>query len=436
MPEKPNIIYLTTHDSGRHFGCYGWESVSTPNIDSIAAEGCRFDGMFGTCPVCSPARAAMMTGRYPQRNGMLGLAHDGWELNEGEKHLSHLLHAQGYQTALIGHYHETRDPDRHLGFEHQSHYKTPNSTHFAGFTTAAEVAEGVEEYLSSTREKNRPLYLQIGFLETHTPFDFGEATPYAENGVDVPEPVVDNAAAREWFAALQGALKSLDNAVGRILQSLDQHGLRENTILVFTTDHGVDISPYLRFKHSLYDRGIEIAWMIRAPGIVQPGTVCADMLSHIGVVPSLLEMADLPIPENLDGQSFAGFSRGEAVGRDAVFAEYSPGGATRYMRAVRTPEWKLIRTFERCDQTPVPVDMSGPVSKGKVPMLQLFNLKDDPYETRNLADDPAHAGRVEELDTRLGQWMTEVDDPLIHGAVATPFYQKSRATLRGVPAAS
>ncbi len=235
MPDastKPkNIVFITTHDSGRHFGCYGVRSAPTPHIDRLASEGMRFDRMFSVCSICSPSRAAMMTGHYPQRNGVLGLTHApyNWCLNPGSKHLSHLTREAGYQTALIGHYHETMDPARDLAFDHTSHYTTEDKQSFLPYTSAAQVADGVDEWISTKRDPNRPFFLQIGFFETHKPFDHGHAKPYLENGVDVPQPVVDNAESREYFAEIQGALGKLDEAMGRILAAIDAAGLEKDT---------------------------------------------------------------------------------------------------------------------------------------------------------------------------------------------------------------
>ena len=111
MSQRPNILIITNHDSGRHFGCYGVETVHTPAIDALAADGMRFENYFATVPLCSPSRGAMLTGRYPQSTGLMGLTHAPWHwsLNKGEQHLSHILRDAGYHTALFGLQHEAAD---------------------------------------------------------------------------------------------------------------------------------------------------------------------------------------------------------------------------------------------------------------------------------------------------------------------------------------
>jgi N-sulfoglucosamine sulfohydrolase len=370
----------------------------------------------------------MMTGRYPQTNGMLGLAHDpwSWHMHDSERHISHVLRDAGYQTALIGHIHETMDPDE-LAFDHHSRYKCILPEGYEYYSHAAHVAEGVGDFIAHNREPDKPLYLQIGFFETHTPFGTGGAQPYTAQGVDLPEPVLDSPEARAHFAALQGALKNLDDAVGRILACLDTHGMRENTIVVFTTDHGVDIMPYQRFKHALYDRGIEIAHLIRYPKRIAAASSSQDLLSNVDVLPTLLELMDIDVPDNLEGASFAGVFDGQAVGRSEVFAEYTAQGHAMELRAIRTERYKLIRSFAAHNMQTAPVDFTKKPGDRAAPIVQLFDLQDDPYELRNLADEP-HAEAIRtNLDGRLRAWMRAVNDPVLQGPVASPYY---RAAIR------
>jgi len=430
---QPNIIFITSHDSGRHFGCYGVKSVNTPHIDALAAEGCRFDGMHSVASICSPSRACMMTGRYPQRNGVMGLAHDpfAWRFKPGEQHLSHLLRDAGYQTALIGHFHETMDAAGDLAFDHQSGYELPEDerTDFIPYAPADRVAGCVESFLSNERDQDRPLYLQIGFFETHTPFNFGGVSPDRERGVAVPEPAVDNDSSQKYFADFQGALKSLDAAVGKILASLDTHGLRENTILVFTTDHGIDLMPYRRFKHSLYERGIEVAFLMRFPGKIAPHTQVPGLLSNVDVTPTLLELAGREAPDNLDGKSFVRAFEDPSFAREAAFAEYVPADNGQQLRSVTTARHKLIRSFEAHRMQRAPVDMGKPPGGPNAPVFQLFDLQADPHELRNLADDPAYREIRDALDQKVADWMRTTGDPLVTGGYLSPYTARALEQL-------
>lgn len=415
----PNILLITTHDTGRHLGCYGVESVHTPNLDGLAEEGCRFTEYFSVAGLCSPSRGGMMTGRYPQSNGMLGLCHGlhGWRLNDGERHLSRLLHDAGYYTCLLGHQHETTDIDAQLCFDEHALYWEDRRRGL--HTTCEQVAEGVEEFLGGKAREQRPFYLQVGFFETHRPFDFGGAEPDDSGGVDIPPYIKDNEAGRKKCAAFQGLIRKMDAAVGRILGALGDSGLAEETLVIYSVDHGI---PFPRAKTTLYDAGISIPLIVRLPGRVQPGTTCNRLLSNVDLVPTVLDLAGVESPGNLEGRNFASaFDGGEGVGRDRVFAEHH--STSGECRCIRTNAHKLIRNFCLMPQYPVPVDVGGPVRPGRRPHVELYDLRKDPLETRNLADYPDPEALRAELDGELLAWMERVGDPVLDGPVETPYYR-------------
>ncbi|MFO8006802.1 MAG: sulfatase [Candidatus Brocadiia bacterium] len=417
----PNIVLITTHDTGRHLSCYGVGSVHSPNLERLAAQGCRFTEYFAAAALCSPSRGAMMTGRYPQSNGMLGLCHGlfGWSLNDDERHLSHLLHEAGYYTALIGHQHETTDIDGQLCFdEHRLHWEDlSRGLH----TTCDQVAEGVGEFLRERAGQSRPFYLQVGFFETHRPFDFGGAEPDDSKGVYVPPYLEDNQAARDELAAFQGNIRKMDAAVGEILRHLDDARLAEHTLVIYSVDHGI---PFPRAKATLYDPGIEIALLMRWPGRIEAGSSRDWLLSNVDLVPTVLDLAGLEAPDSLEGHSFASaFEPGSEPTREMIFAEHHGHGADGESRCVRTPRQKLIRNFAPQPQPAVPVDVSRPAGGGKRAHVELYDLENDPLETQNVADSPDYADLRQELDGLLWNWLERVDDPILRGPVATPYYR-------------
>ncbi|MFW6189273.1 MAG: sulfatase [Planctomycetota bacterium] len=424
----PNVLLITTHDTGRHLGCYGVETVRSPNLDRLAEGGCRFTNYFAASALCSPSRGAMMTGRYPQNNGMLGLSHAPWwwSLNEGEKHLSHLLHGAGYYTALFGHQHETSDVDAQLCFdEHGLHRRPDSGLH----TTCGTVADGVCRFLSEEAADRAPFYLQVGFFETHRPFDFGGVEPDDELGVHVPPYLKDTDAVRAELAHLQGAVRRMDGAVGRILDALRENGLRDDTLVVYSVDHGI---PFPRAKTTLYDPGIGIALLMRLPGVVPPDTTCDGLLSNVDLVPTLLQIAGVDPPGNLDGSSFASAFDGGA-GRERIFAEQCGHGGPNELRCVRTERYKLIRNFGPQRRLSVPVDVNEREQAGTLPFVQLFDLEEDPLEVEDVSEDDEYAEVLRELDAALHGWMAEVEDPLLSGPIATPYYRRAMADYREGP---
>lgn len=428
---RPNIIFITTHDTGRHLHCYGIEEVTSPNLDAFARQGVRFTNYFTASTLCSPSRGIAMTGRWPQHNGMMGLCHGQfqWKLNDGEKHISHLLHDAGYYTALIGHQHETTDVEKQLCFDRVGQDFYPGTWEHIHAEDAA--AEAVE-FLRSEAASRSPFYLQLGFFETHRPFGFGDKKPDESRGVFIPPYMADTDRARTDLALFQGNIRAMDEAVGTVFDAIRETGLDKDTLVIYTVDHGID---FPRAKATLYDPGIEIALLMRFPaGGIEGGRDCTELLSNVDILPTVLDLLGIEKPDNLDGKSFAQ----EATGADGSPREYhfsmmTGHGKGNEMRAIRSRTHKLIRNFDMHSE-PVPPYVYGDTDRYTgankyvtPPAVELYDLTADPGETNNLADDPAQADTRAELDPRLWQWLDDVDDPILKGPVATPYYQRAMA---------
>jgi len=417
MPARPNIVQITTHDSGRHIGCYGHPTLHTPVLDQLAAEGVRLTNYFAAVPICCASRASHLTGLWPQRHGLLDLCFPpfNWRLRDDVLHLSQHLRRAGYQTVLCGTQHEViaSELDR-LEF---GQILAP------GRAPADQIAAEAARFLGSQAGGARPFYLQIGFFETHTPFDFGGASPDTSLGVDVPPYLVDDEPARRAMAGYQGAIRKVDAAVGAILDALRQAGLEERTLVVFTTDHGVELA---RSKWFCYDPGLGIAMLVRWPaGGVEGGRDCDLLLSNVDYVPTVLELAAIEPSPELDGRSFAqALTTGssEAV-RDEVFAMYHK----TQTRAIRTSRFKLLRHFDAAtDFHRVPVRIEDVMMKRGSTLVELYDLDDDPNEFHNVAGQPQFSDEQDQLETRLWSWLEAVDDPILKGPVRTPSYEASR----------
>jgi arylsulfatase A-like enzyme len=427
---RPNIIQVTCHDLGRFLGCYGIETVRTPNLDLLAASGVRFERAFCTAPQCSPSRAALATGRFPHSNGVMGLTHGrfGWDLHPGEQTIAELLGGGGYETHLFGLQHVSPHAER-LGFQH---------IHREGF--AADVAGEVAAFLrNDIEEPERPLYLEINLREPHRPYDQGGVEPDASAGVTIPAYLPDTPASREEFAALQGAIHVADDAVGVILAALNATGLAETTLFLFTTDHGVAMP---RAKCTLYDPGIGVALMVRGPGAaLSPGAVVDPLISNVDVLPTLLAAAGVSLPDNLQGRSFLPLLQGKGYEpRAEIFAEKTYHSYYDPMRGIRTERHKYIRNFSSAFLVEVPGDVQrGPIYRTELqryvsathPAVELYDLSADPFEQHNLAGDPEAAPVERELDDRLWRWMEETGDPLLKGPVASPAYRQSMEMREG-----
>ena len=444
---RPHVLLLHCHDLGRHLHALGARTVTTPHLDRLAADSVVLTDMFATAPQCSPSRSSLFTGRWPHSNGVLGLTHAefGWDLHADEVHLAARLSAAGYRTELIGMHHESRvRPDdligRRLGFDR---------VRTGGF--ADQVADRASAAIDEIAERGidaQPTYVQVGFIEPHRlpgradpagvmGFLGDHVSPDVERGVDVPRYLRDDEDARTEIGELQGAIRHMDAAAGRVLAALDRSGLTEKTLVVFTTDHGLALP---RAKCTLYDPGLEIACFLRWPERGwSGGRRVSDLLSNLDVVPTLIEAFDLAadVGPPLHGVSFCGALDGQesTAARAEIFAELTHHDYYDPRRSIRTHDHQLIANFSSApgfmDATQswvrrtVPVAEAAHAHNGSHPPVELYDLRTDPLELHDLADDPELAVVRDRLLGQLYAWMRETDDPLLDGAVTPPLHRRT-----------
>jgi N-sulfoglucosamine sulfohydrolase len=395
-----DVVVLTTHDIGRHLHCYGVESVVSPHLDALAAHGVRFTQAFATAPQCSPSRSSLATGLYPHNNGVMGLAHHGFDWELQVPHAAAVFAAAGFEAHLFGGQHVTLHPES-LGF-----------TAIHGEPTKREIDELLR--------RDSRLYLEINYSETHRPYP----TAPANARVDVPAFLPDTPEARSELAALEVAIARMDAAAGGVLAALDKAGRADDAVVVFTTDHGLAVP---RAKCTLYDPGLEVALIVRWPAGGLTG-VRDELVSNIDVVPTLFEAAGVDIPPGVQGRSLLKTD----ARREAIFAEKTFHSYYDPMRCIRTRRHKLIRNFETAFLVEVPGDIQeGPIfradptrySTDRPSVVELYDLEADPLEQRNLAGSKAVAEIQEQLGAELWRWMRETNDPLLNGPVPSPRYR-------------
>ncbi len=420
-PQRPpNFLFILADDLGcPPVACYGNSFYQTPNLDRLAREGLRFTDAYSAGPVCSPTRGALMTGQYPARTHVTDfipgapfasarLAQPSWQkfLPLSATTLAEELAARGYATALFGKWHLARaylppesipeGPDRQ-GFAETFITHKPKKTddpdkdpHGVAALTARAL-----DFLSRHRE--RPFFLEIAHNSIHSPIMAPPAlvAQYrARPGSERPEnsPVI---------AAM---MEILDTHTGRLLAALDQLGLRESTVVVFYSDNGGLLAdaaqtPWRGGKAQLYEGGIRVPLLIRWPGVIAPGRVSAMPVTSVDFFPTLLELTGQPAgaPLTLDGISLASHLRGgPPPTREAIFwhyPHYHSAGSGGPAGAVRAGDWKLIEYYEHT--------LTG---TGRAP--ELFHLRTDPSETRDLAaSEPA---RVASLRAHLAAFRASV----------------------------
>ena len=437
---SPNIVLVHCHDLGKYVGCYG-AAVDTPNIDAIADDGVRFDRHFVTAPQCSPSRSSLMTGRHPHQNGMLGLAHGNWELGSDERLLPELLAEAGYETHLFGLQHLTEYPDR-LGYDriHSDEPLTadaPPSVHETA--RARDVADDVAGLLEAG-DHDDPFFASVGFFELHRVEENGgfgfEGDRYETPDPDDVEPLSflpDQPGIRSDIAEMQGMLGAIDDGVGTILGSIDEAGLAEDTLVVFTTEHGLAMP---RAKGTCFDAGIEGVLLMRQPGVLESGRVVDDLVSNVDVFATLLELADADggvDADRLAGRSFVPLLRDGENGyepRDRAFAGMTWHDRYNPIRAIRTERWKYIRNFWHLPAIYMTTDIYASEAGREVQEAyygeqrayeELYDLEADPLEKENLVDDepddPAVKAVRDRLRGELLDWMDATVDPLLEGPV-------------------
>lgn len=418
-PEKPNVIVVLVDDLGwTDVACFGSRYHQTPHLDRLAKDGMRFTNGYSACTVCSPTRAALLTGQYPARLHLTDwiAGHDrpfaklkipAWtqRLELSTVTIAERLKSAGYATASIGKWHlgnETHFPEKHgfdlnVGGYHRGQppsyiapYRIPTlqpEGPAGEFLTDREASEAVK-FITANRDK--PFFLYLPHYAVHTPIQ-GKPEVIARykaidsNGMTHTKPD---------YAAL---MESVDDAMGTIRAALAQLKLDDRTIIIFTGDNGGLLGPTsnkpLRVgKGSAYEGGVRVPWIIHWPGVTRPGSESATPIMTIDIHPTVLGMTGVApdASQPLDGVSLADHLRGQpAPTRDALFwhyPHYHPGGATPYS-AVRMGDWKLIHFYE----------------DGRD---ELYDLGKDLSETTDLAGQEPQ--RALTLRRRLDQWLVSV----------------------------
>lgn len=409
---RPNIIYIHSHDTGRFIQPYG-APVETPNLQQFADESVLFRQAFCANPTCSPSRTSLLTGQYPHVCGMFGLAHRGFEMPDYSGHLAAYLARQGYHTVLAGQQHEiAHGRESELGY---SEFHGNNLT-------------GLEEALAFLSRPNLPdpFFLSVGFFETHR--EFWPAGPEDRADRTAPPPgLPDTLEIREDMAQFKASARVLDSKIGLVLAELRRKNLLENSVVIVTTDHGI---PFPGYKCNLTDNGLGVMLMMRLPDGQAAGRTVDGMVSHIDVFPTLCELADLPVPESVQGISMMPLVDGSAAQvHEEIFAEVNFHAAYEPMRCIRTERYKFIRRFSDRNY---PVLENTDSSPGRtlwadsgwldlsVESEELYDLILDPGEKQNLIHDASLSEVVEDLRTRLNQFMETTGDPLCEGPLVPP----------------
>ena len=418
---KPNIVYLLADQwRAAATGYNGDPNVKTPNLDRLAKESLNFRNTVSVCPVCTPYRAALLTGRYPTSTGMfLNDAH----LPDGELCMAEILKSAGYTTAYIGKWHLDGHgraayipPERRQGWEYwkgtecdheynHSHYYTGNSNvkqFWPGYDAFAQTQD-TQQYLRDHARSSSPFVLFVGYGTPHFPH---ASAPEKYKALYPPEtiklppnvPEAMRAKARREAQGYYAHCTALDKCVGDVLQTLEETGLAGNTILVFTSDHGEmlgahDCPPTM--KQLPWSESAHVPFLLRYPAVQAGSGRAVNMpLTTPDILPTLLGLAGVPVPGTVEGEDLSPLLRqGREADRAALYMGVSPfagHGLNRPYRAIRTDRYSYVRSLE------------GP--------WLLFDDTRDPLQMDNLAAKPEFAAVRTQLDERLQAQLTKIGD--------------------------
>ncbi|HUQ94281.1 MAG TPA: sulfatase-like hydrolase/transferase [Bryobacteraceae bacterium] len=434
---KTNVVMFMTDDHGAWaMGAYGCGEMHTPNLDGLARGGARFTRAYACTPVCSPSRMTWITGRIPSVHGVQDWLVPGDSFGQqtrrwldGHPTYSEILAENGYALGMCGKWHMGDDDRAQAGFRYWATvpggggtYRDPEFVkngarqHLRQFKTDS-VGDCAVEFLDTV--KGKPFYLLVPFYAPHTPFDYqpeAYRAPYKDSKFSCfPTPAVhprQNPGLRrhhgnhESMRSYSALITGMDANVGRVLRKLDEMGVRENTLIVFTADqgwnaghHGVWGKGNGTWPFNMYEESIRVPLLWNHPGRIKPGQVLTPMVSSYDYFPTILDYLGVKAPADSrrPGRSYAGFLRGERPAwGERLYFEYS------FVRGVRSGNLKYVR---RTREWP----------------SELYDLERDPGETTNRIDDPQYANLKRALNTDLDTWFTK------HGA---PSQEEWRGSTR------
>ena len=398
-----NIIYMHTHDSGRYMEPYGYK-METPAIMDFGQQSTLFRNAYCAGPTCSPSRSALLTGMVPHSNGMIGLAHRGFKLNDDSQHLASFLRLNGYETILCGVQHEGKNTAS-LGYNkvlgNQGHGDLVNADRAANYI------------LNNTDEK---FFMSFGMFNTHRVFPESTVNP---DYVTVPPTIPDTADNRLDFSQYITSMQIVDKCVAKIMEAVYKTGRDKDTLIIFTTDHGISY-PYM--KCNLYDTGIGVSLMIKYPGNPTAGKATDCMVSHLDIFPTICELNGIDKPNYLQGVSLLPVLTDNIPVRDEIYSEVTFHAAYEPKRCIRTDKFKLIKRFDT-HLLPVPANIDASPSKTSLikngyldtPVIreELYDLTADPYERVNLIGNDRYLTAYNELNSKLVKHMVDTDDVIL-----------------------
>ncbi len=417
--KRPNILFIVSEDNSDHLGCYGEQRVHTPHLDALAAGGVRYTRAYVPYSVCSPSRAAFLTGLYTRQTGHIGLATHRFSMYRDFKTMPAYFQQAGYYTGFLGKTHV--NPERLV--EDYVDHRAIKDSNFGKTTSIEKYAEQARVVMQKAADADKPFLLIINYADAHRRFvgksKNGFPTTMVEEPI-APFPWIgsDTPYLREELRDYFNCINRLDEGVGMVLDKLDETGTRDDTLVIYIADHGAD---FPRGKGSIYENGTRIPMIVNYPKSFPKGKVENRMVSTTDILPTTLRAARMPIPDNLPGFALQDIDSGKVPPRKYIHT-FTTGSSPNllYMQfGIRDQRYKLVynpdRALNRLGESryrnsKLPEDQHVQ-SFLNPPEYELFDLQEDPHEWKNLADNEQHQPIRQRLLQAMHDFQREIKDP-------------------------
>lgn len=457
LGKRPNIVFIVADDQRYDMlSCTGNPYAQTPHLDRLASEGMRFDRACVSTAICMPSRASFFTGKNPHNCGAPTIIHRPYTFERYETPFPARLHEAGYHTAHFGKWHLGEGQHPKPGYDHWAGYYACSPFHnptirvndeekqYEGYTDFI-VSQMAADHIAQCATQEAPFFIFLGLAAPHLNFGYPAKYEHIFDGIDIVKPgnwnedysETGKAPYMKDFVGLEefeGGLplfgndweryvksyyrssQSIDESVGKVLAALDAAGVADDTLVIYTSDHGYSLGEHgLTEKHFAYEGVLRVPMLVRYPGVVEPGTVNTQLVSNLDVAPTCLDLCGLPIPEDVEGMSWRPIL--EAGGKPAADWRAAVFYYLESMHmALRTDRYKLI-----VDQRNNPDE--------------LYDLETDPAEMHNLASDPAFASVLADLHARLNAELNRngltkrIDHPIVAPLLLGPVPAEDEALV-------
>ena len=431
---KPNILFIVSEDNSEQIGCYGDKIAHTPTLNSLAKTGVRYTNAYVPYSVCSPSRAAFLTGLYTRQTGHIGLATHKFSMYKDFKTMPAYFKEAGYFTGFLGKTHV--NPERLV--EDFIDHRAIRAANFGKTISIKEYAKQAKAVMTKAVAAKKPFMLIINYPDAHRSYIGTSKNGYPT--VKVTEPVkpfpwigADTPHLRKEIQNYYNCMNRLDEGIGMVLKDLDELKLRDNTLIIYISDHGAD---FARGKGNSYEAGVKIPMIVNYPKAFKQGKVEDRMVNTIDILPTMLKLAGLKVPQELPGLDLQDLDQNKHRGHQYIhtFTTGSSPNLLGLQFSIRNKRYKLLYNPSR-EMSLIAMSRYKyskiPKSEHYQPYLfpdeyELYDLEKDPYEWQNLAGDSKYQKIKAGLLREMKKFQKKIHDPFYYQANIEAFLEEQK----------